>query len=106
MLICRINCDKMAAALGKAVRSIIQARMSHVTPALGSYSTITNNHRPSALREGWAKPAFDMAKMTHLLDHDNQGMRQEMREFLRDPVFTPQYVMLYFITTTTLLYKL
>ncbi|KAF6031789.1 hypothetical protein EB796_009893 [Bugula neritina] len=29
--------------------------------------------------------------MTEVLDHDNLSMRQEMREFLRDPLFTPRY---------------
>ena len=81
----------MAVAFGNAVRSVLQAQLSRLSPAVSScYSTIANNHNPAALRDGWPKPQFDMKKMTEILDHDNLSMRQEMREFLRDPVFLPK----------------
>ena len=38
-----------------------------------------------------AELAFDVKKMTELLDHDNHEMRKQFREFMSDPVMTPQY---------------
>lgn len=81
----------MAVALGKAVRSLAQAQWARFSPALSqSYSSVANNHNPAALRDGWPEPQFDREKMTEILDHDNLAMRKEMREFLKDPVFTPR----------------
>eukprot|EP01114_Cavostelium_apophysatum_P013648 TRINITY_DN3351_c0_g1_i2.p1 TRINITY_DN3351_c0_g1~~TRINITY_DN3351_c0_g1_i2.p1 ORF type:complete len:614 (+),score=158.87 TRINITY_DN3351_c0_g1_i2:99-1940(+) len=38
------------------------------------------------------KQSFDVKKMTHLLDHDNQEMRQQFREFWKkEPIFVPRY---------------
>jgi hypothetical protein len=34
---------------------------------------------------------FDVAKMTYLLDHDNQEFRNRFREFIKDPIFIPRY---------------
>jgi hypothetical protein len=53
-------------------------------------SSMANNHSPSALRDDWPKPHSNMDKTMEILDHDNLEMRKEMREFLRDPVFTPK----------------
>jgi acyl-CoA oxidase len=34
---------------------------------------------------------FDVADMKHWLDNDNHAMRDEMRDFLKDPIFVPKY---------------
>ena len=82
---------QMALAFGKAVRWVMQTRLCGLSaPVSTQYSSLANNHKPSALRQDWPKPSFNMEKMTEILDHDNLNMRQEMREFLRDPVFTPK----------------
>lgn len=78
----------MAALLVNAVRAATVPRSLLVRSTF--YSNMAFNHEPAKLREEWPKPIFNMAKMTELLDHDNLSMRQEMREFLRDPVFKPR----------------
>ena len=35
--------------------------------------------------------AFNIDKMTELLDHDNLEMRKKFRDFMSDPVMTPKY---------------
>ena len=35
--------------------------------------------------------AFNVEKMTDLLDHDNHEMRKKFRAFMSDPVMTPRY---------------
>ena len=47
---------------------------------------------PQKLRDVWGKPSFDVAKMTHLLDHDNHDKRAKFRKiFSEDPLMTPKY---------------
>ena len=47
---------------------------------------------PRRLREEWGSPSFDVAKMTHLLDHDNHEKRVKFRKILtEDPLMTPKY---------------
>ena len=47
---------------------------------------------PQKLRDGWEKPSFDVAQMTHLLDHDNHEKRAKFRKILsEDPLMTPKY---------------
>ena len=47
---------------------------------------------PQKLRDGWGKPSFDVAKMIHLLDHDNHDKRAKFRKiFSEDPLMTPKY---------------
>ena len=48
-------------------------------------------HDPVKLRAAWAKPQFDVKKMTAILDGDNLEMRQELRKFLNDPIMIPMY---------------
>ena len=53
-------------------------------------ATPAEKHPPSQ-RAGWPAASFDVAAMTHLLDHDNHQMRKELRDFLSDPLFSPKY---------------
>ena len=47
---------------------------------------------PQKLRDEWGKPSFDVAQMTHLLDHDNHEKRAKFRKvFSEDPFMTPKY---------------
>ena len=47
---------------------------------------------PQKLRDEWGKPTFDVAQMTHLLDHDNHEKRAKFRKiFSEDPLMTPKY---------------
>ena len=47
---------------------------------------------PQKLRDAWGKPSFDVAQMTHLLDHDNHEKRAKFRKILsEDPLMTPKY---------------
>ena len=47
---------------------------------------------PQRLREQWGSPSFDVAQMTHLLDHDNHEKRAKFRKILtEDPLMTPKY---------------
>ena len=47
---------------------------------------------PQRLREEWGSPSFDVAKMTHLLDHDNHEKRAKFRKILtEDPLMIPKY---------------
>lgn len=79
------------ASLTRAACTILRNQVQSKFSILGAaYSNMANNHQPAELRKEWPKPSFDMKKMTELLDHDNLDMRQEMREFLRDPLFTPK----------------
>jgi len=54
-----------------------------------------NNRVPAEnLRTSWgstAVPAFDVKKMKHVLDHDNHEMRNEFREFMKNPLFQPRF---------------
>ena len=49
--------------------------------------------RPSLqqLHRKWGSVSFDVAKMMHLIDHDNHDQRQQMRKLLSKPQFTPHY---------------
>lgn len=82
----------MAQAMLHAFR-LSRCLAPRVQPCLAMSSNYSTglNHQPAALRDTWPKPSFDLEKMTALIDHDNLSMRKEMREFLRDPVFTPRY---------------
>lgn len=81
----------------KAMRAVQRLQIFNVQRfapvANRTYANMSFNHEPAALRAEWPKPSFDMAKMTELLDHDNLQMRKDMREFLKDPAFTPKYVL-------------
>ena len=47
---------------------------------------------PQKLRDEWGRPSFDVAQMTHLLDHDNHEKRAKFRKILsEDPLMTPKY---------------
>ena len=61
----------------------------HVNHSTNSLSEL--QHDPVKLQSAWAKPLFDVKKMTALLDGDNLEMRQELRKFLKDPIMTPRY---------------
>ena len=45
----------------------------------------------SSLRSQWRSPSLDVASLQHLLDHDNHGMRQRLKDFMRSPLFQPRY---------------
>lgn len=48
--------------------------------------------KPQELRGFWTGvEGLDVARITHLLDHDNHEMRDKFREFVSDPVMTPKY---------------
>ena len=55
----------------------------------------SHNRIPAeSLRSSWgstAIPSFDVAKMKHVLDHDNHEMRDEFREFMKKPLFQPRF---------------
>jgi len=53
-----------------------------------------NRISPENLRSSWgstAVPVFDVEKMKHVLDHDNHQMRNEFREFMKQPLFQPRF---------------
>jgi len=52
---------------------------------------ISDKGHPPSLRSQWPAPTFNIEKMKHLLDHDNHEMRNDLRKFLSDPIFTPRY---------------
>ena len=57
-----------------------------------SRSAVLSQLDPQKLRDEWGKPSFDVAKMTHLLDHDNHEKRAKFRKiFSEDPLMTPRY---------------
>ena len=57
-----------------------------------SGSAVLSQLDPQKLRDEWGKPSFDVAKMTHLLDHDNHEKRAKFRKiFSEDPLMTPKY---------------
>lgn len=46
------------------------------------------------LRSLWglsSTPDFDVEKMKHVLDHDNHEMRDQFREFIKQPLFQPRF---------------
>ncbi|XP_063405470.1 uncharacterized protein LOC134688591 [Mytilus trossulus] len=47
--------------------------------------------QPNELRKSWPAPAFNLDKMTELLDHDNHEMRKQFRQFVSDPIMIPKY---------------
>ena len=55
------------------------------------WNDVDTDRKPNELRAKWPEPSFSIKKMTELLDHDNHAMRNEMREFLSDPVFVSKY---------------
>ena len=57
-----------------------------------SGSAVLSQLDPQKLRDEWGKPSFDVAQMTHLLDHDNHEKRAKFRKiFSEDPLMTPKY---------------
>ena len=56
-----------------------------------AWSAVDLNRDPRELRSTWPKPSFDIDKMTAVIDHDNHDMRNELRQFLSDPVMRPRY---------------
>ena len=57
-----------------------------------SRSAVLYQLDPQKLRDEWGKSSFDVAQMTHLLDHDNQEKRAKFRKILsEDPLMTPKY---------------
>ena len=52
---------------------------------------LNNKECPEALRKAWHKSVVPVAKLKHLLDHDNHEMRDSMRKFLEGPLFTPKF---------------
>ncbi|XP_065655803.1 uncharacterized protein LOC100202148 [Hydra vulgaris] len=55
------------------------------------WNKIEMDRDPKELRAKWNKPSFNVDKMKELVDHDNHAMRDEMRNFLSDPIFKPKY---------------
>ena len=47
--------------------------------------------KPAEQRAAMFLPAFNMEKMTEILDHDNHDMRKKFRDFVSDPVMIPKY---------------
>jgi len=62
-----------------------------------SAAAASNRVSPQELRDNWRKKmggsvaSFNVPEMKRLLDHDNHKMRDEFREFLKDPIFQPRY---------------
>jgi len=52
---------------------------------------LKNTMTPEEIREKLLIPAFPIPKLTDLLDHDNQQMRQDFRKFISEPVMVPRY---------------
>jgi acyl-CoA oxidase len=80
-----MNCKKLI-SIGKCHKSVsmISMKSSTFTRPLGG--------DPPSVREHYGtKPKFNIREMTKLLDHDNHGMREELREFLKDPIFKNRY---------------
>ncbi|XXQ39481.1 Acyl-coenzyme A oxidase [Plasmodiophora brassicae] len=71
------------------------ASSSHVgtsATASASPASLSNSMSTDDLRRLiQAPPKFDVARLKHILDHDNHEMRDSLREFLRQPLFTPRY---------------
>ena len=74
-----------------AVKSSVNWNFNAFTVKRTAWSAVSEDRNPNQLRANWPKPSFNIEKMTALLDHDNHEMRKEMREFLSDPVMTPEY---------------
>ena len=64
-------------------------------PSPQTESAETNNRvKPEKLRSSWGStsvPSFDVGKMKHVLDHDNHEMRNDFREFMKQPLFQPRF---------------
>jgi acyl-CoA oxidase len=56
-----------------------------------SYSRPSTETNIANLWSRWSTVTFDVAKLTDILDHDNQDMRQKMRKFLSHPSMIPRY---------------
>jgi len=70
-----------------------QSRNQHLENVRGfSRCAVLSQLDPQKLRDEWGKPSFDVAQMTHLLDHDNHEKRAKFRKiFSEDPLMTPKY---------------
>ena len=65
-------------------------------PSTSQDLKVTNRLPLKDLRNAWgrtASPAFDVAKMKYVLDHDNHEMRDKFRALLADPLFKPRFNM-------------
>ena len=63
-------------------------------PSTGQDLKVTNRLPLKDLRNAWgrtASPAFDVGKMKNVLDHDNHEMRDQFREFIKQPLFQPRF---------------
>ena len=63
-------------------------------PSTSQDLKVTNRLPLKDLRNAWgrtASPAFDVAKMKYVLDHDNHEMRDQFREFIKQPLFQPRF---------------
>jgi acyl-CoA oxidase len=70
----------------------VNRTLNHVSPSPTASHAASQRFDPAMLRsKGIGKPTFDIAKVTHILDHDHHDARQKMREFLKDPIYTPVY---------------
>jgi len=65
---------------------------SRAASSAAATATAANKRSPADLRAVDAfRPAFPVAKLTKLLDHDNHEMRAELRHFLSKDQFRPKY---------------
>eukprot|EP00743_Colponemidia_sp_Colp-15_P001275 GILK01001398.1.p1 GENE.GILK01001398.1~~GILK01001398.1.p1 ORF type:complete len:666 (+),score=124.04 GILK01001398.1:45-2000(+) len=62
----------------------VQRTLNHLLPEETAATKSSAPQRPY-------KPSFDVKKLQHLLDHDNHANRDRLREFLKNPVFLPQW---------------
>ena len=65
--------------------------------APATFAVGSNRLTAQELRDNWRKvmagdeATFSVQKMKELLDHDNHEMRDQFREFLKQPIFQPRY---------------
>ena len=74
--------------------------LAHLTPnhptaaasfTAKSFSTGDTTQLLTQLRQQWQSPSIDVASVQHLLDHDNHDMRQQLKQFMRSPLFVPRH---------------
>jgi len=92
----------LSSNLNKLVR---QGHLKHAKTFLGAtwnatstsisqrtaWTAVELDKDPKELRSKWPKPTFNVDKLTEIIDHDNHEMRNEMREFLSDPVMRVKF---------------
>ena len=64
------------------------------SPSTSQNLKVTNRLPLKDLRNAWGRtssPVFDVAKMKYVLDHDNHEMRDDFREFIKQPLFQPRF---------------